>query len=79
MSLEIAFNNTWHVFHIQDFDDLREQRRTNGQRHAALVTAIVASGDEMDFIRNNFSDIPKRHGNLNIWRGGMAKFIFENL
>lgn len=79
MSLDIAFNNTWHVFHIQDFDDLREQRRTNQWRHPALVTAITASGDELEFIREDFSNIPIRRENLNIWRGGMAKFIFENL
>ena len=79
MSLDILVKGFWHSFHIQDFEALREQRRADNHKLVPQIERLLASGDEMDFIRDHFSDIPKRHGNLNIWRGDMAKFIFEIL
>ena len=79
MSLEIAVNGKWDAYYIQDFKVLREQRIANNGKIIPHIERLFATGDELEFIRENFSNIPTRRGNLNIWRGDMAKFIFENL
>ena len=43
------------------------------------VILLQADGDELDFIRNRFDNIPISKGNICCWRGSMADFIYRNL
>lgn len=75
----------WHVGDAP----LREQLEDEGLQ----VVSIVADGEEVRYIRDNFSNLPMRTrdkskgdlpGNVPdplecVWRGEMARFIFDNL
>lgn len=39
---------------------------------------LYASGDELEMVKQHFVNVPYRHM-FTVWRGDMAKFIFENL
>ena len=78
MSLTI-YNGIEHKeFHIQNFDDLRTLRQRSAVHTINMIQAIQASGDELDYIKTRFANIPTAHGYCT-WRGEVAKFIYENL
>jgi len=40
---------------------------------------VWADGDELDFIRTRFDNLPITKGNICRWHGAMAAFIINNL
>lgn len=54
-----------------------------GEKFPTLVPSQVVSvrvdGDELDYILDNFSNIPFSQRRVQIWRGEFARFIAENL
>lgn len=44
------------------------------------IESIEIDGEELEFVRSNFSGIPMNDKKSSItWRGNLAQFIFENL
>jgi hypothetical protein len=43
------------------------------------VTSVYADGDELEFLRRNFTNIPFASTRTQIWRGDFAAFIADNL
>lgn len=43
------------------------------------VTLLEASGKELEYIRNNFENIPMHDGRVVRWTGEMAKFLAINI
>lgn len=45
-----------------------------------VIVAVQADGEELDYIRNNFSNLPMREGHhAVVWEGELATFIARNL
>ena len=44
-----------------------------------ICKSIQASGDELDYIRRGFDNIPMSHKRVVIWKGEIAQFIYDNL
>lgn len=44
-----------------------------------MVTAIQADGDELEYIRGHFSNVPMANASVVTWTGEMAMFIVANL
>ena len=43
------------------------------------VQKLQADGDELELIRQRLVNVPITHGGVCIWRGEMARFIYDNL
>lgn len=44
------------------------------------VSEIQADGDELEYIKTNFSHLPMRnHQRIVQWKGALAQFIYDNL
>ena len=46
---------------------------------ADYVIEIQADGDELEYIKNNFTNIPYSNKRVVNWKGDIAKFIVRNL
>lgn len=56
----------WHVGETTDF------------KKFAQFDLVKADGDELDYIKANFSNIPFSNKRVNIWEGEYARFIINN-
>jgi hypothetical protein len=46
---------------------------------ARAVEEVQADGDELEYIRNNFTNLPTATGRVARWFGETARFIIANL
>lgn len=60
---------TWHYSEPLSFSDLGNEE----------VLAVQADGDELDWIRSYFSNIPMHDGRLVTWTGEAAMFIVHTI
>lgn len=61
-------------FHVQLFVQLRKVRDDIHN-----VVCVQADGDELEYIRNKFTNIPMTNGRVVRWHGEMARFILSNI
>ena len=71
--IQFYINGTGNL--ISEIPKLRNNNATVALKH---IEAIQADGDELEYIRARFENLPVSHG-ICVWRGEMAKFIWENL
>lgn len=64
---------SWHVNHPKPKFPLLKDR------YVSIVILFQADGHELDFITNNFMNLPACIGPICTWRGEMAQFIYDNL
>jgi hypothetical protein len=48
-------------------------------KHSSTITFLQADGEELEYIRAKFDNIPMVKGNICKWQGAIAVFIFDNL
>lgn len=81
MSLDVWNGREWTKFYtngMSKISDIPKLRTTSPELTVEMVNIIQADGDELEYIKQRFANIPIAHG-ICIWRGDMAKFIWENL
>lgn len=64
---KLALTTTW----------FKDGSRKLDQR--AKVIQVVADAEELELIKQQFSNIPMHNGPIVIWRGKIAQFIVENI
>ena len=61
-------------FHVQSFKRLRKVRN-----NVDCVDCVQADGDELEYIRKKFTNIPMTSDRVVRWHGEMALFILSNI
>lgn len=83
MALYIMYPSRSREYHVQDFDPARGCKADTKyaiRGTASGVAAVVADGDELEYIIKNFAGIPTCvHNRVVSWYGDHAKFIVGNL
>lgn len=52
--------------------------RDKPEVYSDRIEYLQADGDELDFIKTRFQNLPISH-RICIWKGGIAQFIYDNL
>ncbi len=62
---------SWHV---------GDRRPTKNHYPFEDVTEVYADGDELDWVRQNYSNLPlANHCKGMVWRGDLAQFIYDHM
>ena len=65
-------------FFVNNFDEVRSLRLISSGYAMNKIKTLEASGEELSYIENRFKNLVVTPDSC-IWRGELAKFIYENL
>lgn len=81
MALYIMYKDEERQYHLDDLSRIVNKLpvRTHISGTVAGVTEVQADGDELEYIKLHFTNIPMADKRVVCWYGDHAKFIVGNL